>query len=404
MSDTRIEHWPLERLIPYENNPRKNDHAVEKMVAVIREYGFRVPVLAKSSGDLIDGHLRLKAALAMQLATVPVIVADDMTSEQVRAFRLMVNRSATWADWDEDALLRELQALQIADFDLALTGFDQRELDELLMEMEDDKDPDAVPEPPAAPVVRDGEIWVLGRHRLMCGDSTSSSDMRRLLGEAVADMVWTDPPYNVDYSGKAGKIKNDKMSAADFSAFLLSAHRVMFESVRQGGGVYVAHSEAGDGMTFRRAFIDAGFKLAACLIWRKQSAVLGRGDYHWQHEPILYGWRPGAAHRWYGDRKQKTMAELGVDGLSAMPDGSWQLAVDGRVYRISGESLAVDELPTSVINVPKPSRSDLHPTTKPVALVERMVANSCPRAGLVLDPFGGSGSTLMACERLGRRC
>ena len=357
--DPVIEQWPIERLVPYENNPRKNDAAVPRMVTVIREFGFRVPVLAKSTGDLVDGHLRLKAAMALGLDTVPVITVDDMSLEQVRAFRIMINRSATWADWDDEALLRELQALQLASYDLSLTGFDQRELDEMLMQLDGgtDKDPDDIPEPPDEPQVRDGEVWLLGRHRLMCGDSTSRADMCRLMGEDFADMIWTDPPYNVDYSGKAGKIKNDKMSAADFDQFLLAVHRVMFETVRPGGGVYVAHSEAGDGMAFRRAFIQSGFKLAACLIWRKQSAVLGRGDYHFQHEPILYG-----------------------------------------------EALAIEELASSIISVPKPAKSDLHPTTKPVALIERMVANSSPAKGLVLDPFGGSGSTLMACELLGRSC
>ena len=406
MASLTIEQWPIGRLIPYENNPRKNDDAVPRMVTVIREFGFRVPVLAKSTGDLVDGHLRLKAAMALGLDTVPVITVDDMSLEQVRAFRIMINRSATWADWDDEALLRELQALQLASYDLSLTGFDQRELDEMLMQLDGstDKDPDDIPEPPDEPQVRDGEVWLLGRHRLMCGDSTSRADMRRLMGEDLADMIWTDPPYNVDYSGKAGKIKNDKMSAADFDQFLLAVHRAMFETVRPGGGVYVAHSEAGDGMAFRRAFIQSGFKLAACLIWRKQSAVLGRGDYHFQHEPILYGWRPRAAHRWYGNRKQKTIYESCLDALTPMADGSWQLMVDGKLYRLRGEALSIEELASSIISVPKPAKSDLHPTTKPVALIERMVANSSPVKGLVLDPFGGSGSTLMACELLGRSC
>lgn len=276
MASLAIEQWPIERLVPYENNPRKNDEAVPRMVAVIREFGFRVPMLAKSNGDLVDGHLRLKAARAMGLDTVPVITVDDLSAEQVRAFRIMINRSATWAEWDDEALLRELQALQLASYDLSLTGFDQRELDEMLMQLDGGtKNPDDIPEPPDEPQVRDGEVWLLGRHRLMCGDSTSRADMRRLMEENLADMIWTDPPYNVNYSGKAGTIKNDKMSAADFDHFLLAVHRLMFETVRPGGGVYVAHSEAGDGMAFRRAFIQSGFKLAACLIWRKQSARVG---------------------------------------------------------------------------------------------------------------------------------
>lgn len=399
----QIEQWPVERLQPYERNPRKNDHAVGRMVDALREFGFRVPLLARSDGELIDGHLRYKAALAMGLATVPVILADDLTPEQVRALRILINRSATWAEWDEALLLQEMQALKLADFDLTVTGFDQRELDAMLMAMDDgDKDADAVPDVPAVPLVRDGEVWLLGRHRLMCGDSTSMADCRRLLGDAQLDMVWTDPPYNVDYHSKAGSIKNDKMTPAAFEAFLMGAHRVMFEALKPGGAIYVAHSEAGDGMVFRRVFVGAGLRLAACLVWRKHTAVLGRGDYQFQHEPILYGWRPGAAHRWYGDRKQRSVLEADLPGLLAMPDGTCQLALEGRLYQISGEALAVRELPTSVFDVPKPAKSDLHPTMKPVALIERMVANSSPRAGLVGDFFGGSGSTLMACERLGR--
>lgn len=403
MSELHIEMWKMERLTPYAHNPRKNDEAVPRMVEALRQFGFRIPVLITSAGEIIDGHLRLKAAQAIGMTEIPAIIVDDWSAQQVRAFRILVNRSATWADWDMDLLLEELQALHNADFDLHMTGFDQKELDKMLMEMGSDKDPDAVPDAPEVPVVKDGEVWTLGRHRLMCGDSTSAADMRRLLGDAQADMVWTDPPYNVDYHGKAGSIKNDKMTAQQFDQFLLAAHRVMFDAVRQGGGVYVAHSESGDGMAFRRAFISAGFKLAACLIWRKQTAVLGRGDYHFQHEPILYGWRPGAAHRWYGDRKQRTVMDAGIDSLRDMGDGTFQLLLGDKLYRLSGEA-AVEEVPSSIIDVPKPAKSDLHPTTKPVALIERMVSNSAPRSGVVLDPFGGSGSTLMACELLGRQC
>lgn len=403
MPELHIEKWPVERLRPYERNPRKNDHVVSKMVDALRQFGFRVPLLAKSDGELIDGHLRYKAALAMGMLQVPVIPADDMTDAQIRAFRILINRSATWADWDEDLLLQELRALKSLDVDLAITGFEDRELDDLLMEMADtDKDPDAVPPVQPEPVVRDGEIWQLGRHRLMCGDARSLEDCRRLLDGKELDLIWTDPPYNVDYRGKAGKIKNDKMSGAEFEAFLLGSFTTMHDALRPGGAIYVAHSEAGDGMVFRRTFINAGFKLAACLIWRKQSAVLGRGDYHFQHEPILYGWRRGAAHRWYGNRKQRTLLELEEPGLREMEDGSWQFCLGDRLYRLQGEALCVEELPTSVLDAPKPAKSDLHPTMKPVALIERMVANSSPRGGLVGDFFGGSGSTLMACERLNR--
>ncbi len=245
MSDLQIEQWPVEKLRPYEHNPRKNDHVVNKMVDALRQFGFRVPLLAKSDGELIDGHLRYKAALAIGMATVPVICADDMDDTKIRAFRILINRSATWADWDEDLLLQELRALKMADFDLSETGFDDRELDQMLMDMSaGDKDPDDVPEAPPVPLAKDGEIWLLGRHRLMCGDSTSPADARRLLNGQELDMIWTDPPYNVDYRGKAGKIKNDKMSAQEFEDFLLSAFKVMHDCLRPGGAIYVARIAA----------------------------------------------------------------------------------------------------------------------------------------------------------------
>lgn len=403
MSDLHIEQWPVERLRPYANNPRKNDHVVDRMVGSLKEFGFRVPVLARADGEIIDGHLRYKAALAMGMTTVPVIPADDMTEGQIRAFRILINRSATWAEWDDELLLQELSKLCADDVDLALTGFDDRELDRMLKELEGNgKDPDAVPPVPEAPHVRRGEVWLLGRHRLMCGDGTSEADCRRLLGDARLDMIWTDPPYNVGYETDAGKIQNDRLPAAEFDAFLLALHRSMFEALRPGGAVYVAHSEAGSGMAFRRAFAAAGFYLATCLVWRKSSAVLGRSDYQYQHEPILYGWRRGAAHRWYGDRKQRSVLDAGIEGLVRAEDGSWQFSADGRQYRLTGADLQVEEIPTTVIDAPKPARSELHPTMKPVELIERMVGNSSPRDGLVGDFCGGSGSTLMACERLGR--
>ena len=399
----KIEQWPVDLLRPYENNPRKNDQVVNKMVAVLREFGFRVPILAKFDGEIIDGHLRYKAALAMGMDTVPVILADDLSETQIRAFRILINRSATWAEWDEELLQQEIRALQLADFDLSLTGFDDRELDQILMEMTGgEKDADDVPEVPETPLVHQGEVWLLGRHRLLCGDATNQTDCRKLLGDEELDMIWTDPPYNVDYQGKAGKIKNDKMTDETFEDFLLAAFKTMHDALRAGSAIYVAHSESGDGMVFRRAFTTSHFRLAACLIWRKQTIVMGRGDYHFQHEPILYGWKRGASHRWYGDRKQRSILEAAMPEISEMPDGSWQLCLGDKLYRIQGEALCIEELATTVIDAPKPAKSILHPTMKPVALIEKMVANSSPRFGLVGDFFGGSGSTLMACERLGR--
>lgn len=405
MSNLQIENWPIEKIIPYEDNPRKNDQAVEKMVAVFREFGFRLPVLALSTGELVDGHLRLKAALSMGMTEVPVVLADGMTQEQIRAFRLMVNRSATWASWDDDLLASELAALLKASFDLTLTGFDQSELDKLLLEgVPSEKDPNAVPETPEEPVVRPGELWILGEHRLLCGDSCDPLHIGRLMDGKLASMIWTDPPYNVDYEGKAGRIKNDKMSPAEFENFLLSVFTQMIGVLQPGGGVYVCHSEAGDGLVFRQMFRRAGFRFAACLVWNKGQAVLSRSDYHWQHEPILYGWKPGAAHKWHGNRKQKTILEANLPAAVQQEDGSWTLLLDGKLYRLTGEDVRIEEISGTVINVSKPSKSNLHPTMKPVELIIPAISNSSRSGGIVYEPFSGSGSVIIACEQLGRRC
>ncbi|MDR0477677.1 MAG: DNA modification methylase [Desulfobulbaceae bacterium] len=401
----KIESWATHRLVPYAFNLRKNDGAVDRMAAALREFGFRVPLLVRSSGEIIDGHLRLKAAIVLGMSEVPVLLADDLTPAQVRAFRLLVNRSATWASWDEELLAKEIAALLAANFDITLTGFDQHEIDKLL-KAENGQDPDAIPNPPAQPLVRPGDIWLLGAHRLYCGDATRLSDRNCLLsGWIKADMVWTDPPYNVDYEGQAGKITGDKMTAAQFDDFLFSAMAGMFAALKPGGAIYIAHAESiGNGLAFRHAFHDAGFRFASCLIWNKGQAVFGRSDYHWQHEPILYGWKPGAAHKWHGNRQPKTILEAGLPGIAAQDDGSFTLLIDGKLYRLSGDNLQIEETPGTVINIPKPTKSELHPTTKPVDLVAHCISNSSASGDIVFDPFGGSGSTLIACERLGRRC
>ena len=405
MVELSIKYWPVDRLKPYEKNPRKNDGAVDRMVVALREFGFRVPILAKNDGEIVDGHLRLKAAIAIGMTEVPVLPTDGLTDEQVRALRLLLNRSATWASWDEERLAKEIALLVAENFDISLTGFDQHELDKLL-KYGASGDPDAVPDPPQQPLVRPGELWLLGKHRLYCGDATKIEDVDLLFGDSLtlADMIWTDPPYNVDYEGQAGKIAGDKMTAAEFDYFLADAFGIMFAAIKTGGAIYVAHSEAGDGLAFRRAFQAARFRFASCLIWNKGQAVLGRGDYHWQHEPILYGWKPGAPHKWHGNRQPKTVLQAGLPGIAAQDDGSFTLLIDGRLYRLFGDNLRVEETPGTVINIPKPNKSELHPTTKPVDLVAHCVANSSATGDVVLDPFGGSGSTLIACERLCRRC
>lgn len=408
MRHMNLEYWPLERLHACERPLRSNDACVERMVAAIQHYGFRVPLLVRADGEVVDGHLRLKAARQMALDSVPVLLVDDLDDGQVRAFRLLVNRSATWATWNEAALSRELAELQALHVDLTLTGFEPRELDRFLgaLALDDEDALDAAPRPPVQPVSRPGDVWLLGGHRLLCGDATLPEAYAALMQGTEADMVWTDPPYNVGYEGKAGTIKNDAMSDQAFAAFLQRVFQRIVTVVRKGGAVYVAHADAGQlGVAFRQAYLQAGLKLASCLIWRKNTGVLSRADYHWQHEPILYGWRPGAPHAWYGDRKQTTVQDAFPSAVrEAGEEPCWHIMDGERIVRISGRDVRVEVLSGSVFCEAKPQRNADHPTMKPVALIERMLANSSRRGDVVLDPFGGSGSTLMACERQGRIC
>jgi len=366
----QLEHWPLSRLIEYARNPRKNDHAVDAVAAAIREFGFRVPILAEGDGTIIDGHLRFKAAVKLGLTTVPVLRGDDMTETQIKAFRLSVNKLAELADWDDALLSLELAELQETGFDLVLTGFDAEELDALLAGSETAQDgltdEDAVPEIQAQPISRPGDVWLLGEHKLLCGDATRSDDYPILLGNELADMAFTDPPYNVDYAnspkdkqrGKHRPIANDNLGE-DFGAFLTAACRNILGVTK--GAIYIAMSSS-ELDTLQAAFRSAGGKWSTFIIWAKNTFTLGRADYQRQYEPILYGWRDGADHYWCGDRDQ------------------------GDVWQIK-----------------KPQKNDLHPTMKPVELVERAVRNSSKTRDIVLDPFGGSGTTLIACEKAGRR-
>lgn len=406
MEKVKLETWPVERLRPYERRLRKNGKNVERMIRCIEEFGFRIPILALADGEVVDGDLRLKAAVEMGLETVPVVLAEGMTDDQVRAFRILANSSVAWSKWDDDVLALELADLRAADFDLELTGLPLSDIEDMLDalgEPDGVADPDALPEP-GPTVSRPGDLWLLGGHRLLCGDATSEGDAARLMEGTLADMVWTDPPYNVDYHGKAGSIQNDSMPDAQFRVFLRDAFAAMFGVLRKGGAAYVAHADT-EGVNFRSAFCEAGFKLASCLVWRKDHFVLGRADYQCQHEPILYGWKPGAAHRWFGGRKRRTLQDLGGLGrVDVRPEGSMQLFLEDRALRITGRDLAVDDLETTLVFEEKPRASALHPTMKPVSLVERFLKNSSKRGDCVLDPFGGSGTTLIACERTGRIC
>lgn len=343
-------------LVMYENNPRKNDNAVEAVANSIRSFGFKVPIIIDKNNVVICGHTRVKASKKLGMDEVPCVIADDLNEEQVKAFRLADNKVSELAEWDLDKLAEELQFI---DMDMLQFGFEDLEESMERDVLEDEFNENE--ELPVNPYAKKGDIFVLGKHRLMCGDSTLVEDVAKLCDSKVADMIFTDPPYNVDYEGGTGmKIQNDKQKDADFFEFLTKAFNNMAANVKNGGSIYCCHADT-EGINFRTAFKSAGFKLAECLIWVKNSLVLGRQDYHWRHEPILYGWKEGASHYFVDDRTQDTVWEYN-----------------------------------------KPKNNDLHPTMKPLELVGKAIKNSSKKGERVLDLFGGSGSTLIASEQIDR--
>ena len=352
-------------LIPYARNSRTHSDAqVAKIAASIREFGFLNPIIVDGESGIIAGHGRVLAAQKLGLDTLPVIEAAHLTEAQKRAYVIADNRLALDAGWDNDMLKVELSDLQADGFNLELTGFSLDEIAAFLVDpTEGMTDPDAVPDVPVAPVTVLGDVWLLGRHRLMCGDSTSIDHLERLCDGQLVDMWLTDPPYNVAYEGKTKEaltIKNDKMEDAGFRQFLRDAY-VAADSVMKAGAVfYIWHADS-EGYNFRGAAHDAGWQVRQCLIWKKQTMVMGRQDYHWRHEPCLYGWKDGAAHLWATDRKQTTILEFD-----------------------------------------RPSRNGEHPTMKPVALFEYQMLNNTKGSDIVLDSFAGSGTTAIACETHGR--
>jgi DNA modification methylase len=340
----------------YENNPRNNDAAIDAVAKSIESFGFKVPIVITTDDVIIAGHTRLKASLKLGLATVPCIVADDLTEAQIKAFRLADNKTAELATWDFKKLEEEMSHIEM---DMLQFGFEDLHSDISDNATDDDFDPsDEISETPYSEM---GDIYLLGNHRVMCGDATKQADVRRLLDGAVVDLVFTDPPYNVDYEGTAGKIMNDKMEDNTFYLFLYNAFKNMFEASKTGGAIYVCHADT-EGLNFRNAFKNAGYKLAECLVWVKNALVLGRQDYHWRHEPILYGWKEGSAHFFVDDRTQDTIWEYN-----------------------------------------KPKRNEEHPTMKPLELCRRAISNSSRVGELVLDLFGGSGSTMIAADQLQRK-
>lgn len=358
---------PIEKLNPAEYNPRKKlkpgDPEYEKIKRSIQEFGFADPVVVNKDMTIIGGHQRVACAKDIGYTEVPCAIVDlDKTQE--KALNVALNKIT--GEWNKELLADLIQDLQDSDFDTGLTGFDPPEIEQLMSQVydkgveEDDFDVDAELEKPA--VTQKDDLWLLGKHRLICADSTLPETYDRLMDGRKANLVVTDPPYNVNYEGTAGKIKNDKMAEDKFEKFLFAAYVNMEQNMEDDASIYVFHSDS-HGLAFRKAFEDAGFYLSGCCIWKKQSLVLGRSPYQWQHEPVLFGWKKGGKHEWYSDRKQSTIWEYD-----------------------------------------RPAKNDLHPTMKPVALVAYPIRNSSMQGCVVLDPFGGSGSTLIACEETKRVC
>ena len=364
---TEMKLVPIDRLVPYINNARTHSpEQINKLRSSLREFGFINPVIIDRDYGVIAGHGRILAAKEEGITEVPCVFADYLKEAQKKAYIIADNRMAMDAGWDEELLRVEIEALQAEAFDVSLTGFDPNEIDDLFKENlkdglhDDDFDIEAELKKPT--FTKAGDVWTLGRHRLVCGDSTKKETYDILMDGKKANLVLTDPPYNVNYEGTAGKIKNDHMANDAFYQFLLDAFTNMEAVMADDASIYVFHADT-EGLNFRRAFADAGFYLSGCCIWKKNSLVLGRSPYQWIHEPVLFGWKKSGKHAWYAGRKETTVWEYD-----------------------------------------KPKKNAGHPTMKPIALLAYPIMNSSMTNALVLDPFGGSGSTLIACEQSERTC
>lgn len=356
------------KLVPYVNNARTHSpEQIMKLRSSLREFGFINPVIIDRDYNVIAGHGRIMAAKEEGIDEVPCVFVDYLTEAQKKAYIIADNRMAMDAGWDEELLRIEIEALQAEDFNIALTGFEEQELADLFAsddksDVEDDNfDLNEALE--KATFVQRGDVWQVGRHRLMCGDATSAEDVEILMDGKKANLILTDPPYGVSFTSSDGlSIQNDSIKGEEFYNFLLKAFQNMAAHLEKGGAAYVFHADT-EGLNFRRAFIDAGFHLAGCCIWVKNSLVLGRSDYQWQHEPVLYGFLKNGKHSWFADRSQ-----------------------------------------TTIWNFNKPKRNKNHPTSKPLDLLAYPIGNSTQANSIVVDTFGGSGSTLMACEQTNRIC
>jgi len=416
----------IENINPAPYNPRKDlqpgDKEYEALKKSIEEFGYIESIVwNERTGHLVGGHQRFKILVAEGETEIDVSVVNlDLDKE--KALNIALNKIS--GDWDDEKLYNLLNELNEQDLDISLTGFDPEEAldfinnfhDNSLSDIGDLEDDnfdieEALEESETETRTAPGDIWLLGRHRLMCGDSTNEEDVQKLMDGQLADMIFTDPPYNVNYQGSTKDkltIENDNMDSELFYQFLNAAYRNMANSIRNGGAIYVCHADI-EWYAFRKALVENGFLLKQCLIWVKNSFILSRSDYHWQHEPILYGWKEGAAHTWNGDRLQATVIEEKKGHFTAVkekdhyiltiPIGEQHLMIKVPDYEV------IEEINESTIwRVDKPQRNADHPTMKPIALPVRAIRNSCLPNDIVLDLFGGSGSTLMAAEKTGRKC
>ena len=364
---TELQLVPITKLVPYVNNARTHSpEQIVKLRSSLREFGFINPVIIDRDYGVIAGHGRILAAKEEGITEVPCVFADHLTEAQKKAYIIADNRMAMDAGWDEELLRVEIEALQAADFDPLLTGFDTDELADLFDDGEKDVKDDGFDLTAAlekASFVERDDVWTVGRHRLVCGDATNEADVALLMNAKKANLLLTDPPYGVSFKSSGGlTIQNDSLKNEEFYNFLLASFRFAANHLESGGAAYVFHADT-EGLNFRRAFVDAGFHLVGCCIWVKDSLVLGRSDCQWQHEPVLYGFLQNGKHPWFSDRKQ-----------------------------------------TTIWNFKKPKRNENHPTSKPLDLLGYPIGNSTQENAIVLDTFGGSGSTMMACQQMNRIC
>lgn len=398
-----VQEVSLEKLRPYERNAKIHDeNQVEKIAESIKEFGFISPCLIDEENNIIAGHGRVMAAKKLGLETVPCVYIEGLTEAQRRVYILADNKLTEMGGWDKELISSELEGISSLGFDIGLTGFS---IDDILFDedMGAEYVDDEIEETLNGETnINQGEIWQLGDHRLMCGDSTNPYDVEKLMADDNADLVVTDPPYNVNYGDKAeylneylskghrnnSRILNDNMDSLSFYHFLLDAFSIGFQHSRPGAAIYVFHSE-NEGINFRNALVDAGWKQSQCLVWAKNNFVLGRQDYQWRHEPILYGWKEGAPHYFIDMRSLSTVIEKGYDELTK------EEAIE-RLRQVLERSTIQEEN--------KPLSNDVHPTMKPVPLIKKLIRNSSRENEIVLDLFGGSGTTLIAAEEMNRRC